>query len=278
MQKEKTKLKSWLLIKPLMFTLWCLILGTILGFAYSFIQSIFNFESMIPLYILCALTFILPACYIIQKLPHEKMGQNDFVAITNGAGFISIIASLVAILTIGFYGGNLQRDMLMMYILHPTMFYSILLFVFVTSLYLIGVALSGIYAKYKRATTIGISPWRVILSMPFTFLLMWTPGYLIQDKEIKSELEIKSSWFKKLNKWVLANFNNTLFMFLLLLFFKCVIAGTATLVLSALLLILYVLWYVKHKSDFIKNINKGYALTAVGINLAILFAVIIQRL
>lgn len=278
MQKEKTKLKSWLLIKPLMFTLWFLILGTILGFAYSFIQSIFNFESMIPLYILCALTFILPACYIIQKLPHEKMGQNDFVAITNGAGFISIIASLVAILTIGFYGENLQRDMLMMYILHPTMFYGILLFVFVTSLYLIGVALSGIYAKYKRATTLGISPWRVILSMPFTFLLMWTPGYLIQDKEIKSELEIKSSWFKKLNKWVLANFNNTLFMFLLLLFFKCVIAGTATLVLSALLLILYVLWYVKHKSDFIKNINKGYALTAVGINLAILFAVIIQRL
>lgn len=278
MQKEKTKLKSWLLIKPLMFTLWFLILGTILGFAYSFIQSIFNFESMIPLYILCALTFILPACYIIQKLPHEKMGQNDFVAITNGAGFISIIASLVAILTIGFYGENIQRDMLMMYILHPTMFYGILLFVFVSSLYLIGVALSGIYAKYKRATTLGISPWRVILSMPFTFLLMWTPGYLIQDKEIKSELEIKSSWFKKLNKWVLANFNNTLFMFLLLLFFKCVIAGTATLVLSALLLILYVLWYVKHKSDFIKNINKGYALTAVGINLAILFAVIIQRL
>lgn len=278
MQKEKTKLKSWLLIKPLMFTLWCLILGTILGFAYSFIQSIFNFESMIPLYILCALTFILPACYIIQKLPHEKMGQNDFVAITNGAGFISIIASFIAILTIGFYGENIQRDMLMMYILHPTMFYGILSFVFVTSLYLIGVALSGIYAKYKRATTIGISPWRVILSMPFTFLLMWTPGYLIQDKEIKSELEIKSSWFKKLNKWVLANFNNTLFMFLLLLFFKCVIAGTATLVLSALLLILYVLWYVKHKSDFIKNINKGYALTAVGINLAILFAVIIQRL
>ena len=278
MQKEKTKLKSWLLIKPLMFTLWCLILGTILGFTYSFIQSVFNFESMIPLYILCALTFILPACYTIQKLPHEKMGQNDFVAITNGAGFISIIASLVAILTIGFYGENIQRDMLMMYILHPTMFYSILLFVFVTSLYLIGVALSGIYAKYKRATTLGISPWRVILSMPFTFLLMWTPGYLIKDKEAKSELEIKSNWFKKLNKWVLANFSNTLFMFLLLLFFKCVIAGTATLVLSALLLILYVLWYVKHKSDFIKNINKGYALTAVGINLAILIAVVIQLL
>jgi hypothetical protein len=56
------------------------------------------------------------------------------------------------------------------------------------SLYLIGVALSGIYAKYKRATTLGIKPWKVILSMPFAFLLMWTPGYLIKDKDTKSVL------------------------------------------------------------------------------------------
>lgn len=276
MQQIKTNLKSWLLIKPLTFTLWCLLLGTILAFGYSVIQSVFNFESIVPLYILLALTFILPACYMIQKLPHEKMNQSDFVAITNGAGFISIIASFIAILTIGFYGENIQHDMMIMYISHPTAFYSLLLLVFLTSLYLIGVALSGIYAKYKRATTLGISPWRVILSMPFTFLLMWTPGYLIKDKETKSGLEIQSKWFNKLNKWVLSNFNNTLFMFLLLVFFKCVIAGTSTLILSALLLALYVLWYAKHKSDFVKNINKGYSLTAVGINIAILVAVIMQ--
>ena len=276
MQQTKTTLKSWLLIKPLTFTIWCLLLGVILAFGYSVIQSVFHFESFTPLYILLALTFILPACYVIQKLPHEKMNQNDFVAITNGAGLISIVASLIAVLTIGLSGETLQRNMMTLYILHPSIFYSLLFIVLLTSLYLIGVAISGIYAKYKRATTLGISPWHVILSIPFAFLLMWTPGYLIKDKDTKSGLEIQSNWFKKLNKWVLTNFNNTLFVFLLLLFFKGVIAGTSTLILSALLLVLYVLWYVKHKSDFIKNINKGYALTAVGINLAILIAVIIQ--
>ena len=278
MQTEKTQLKSWLLTKPITFMLWFLILGLILSFGYSVIQSVFGFESMIPLYVLLALTFILPACYMIQKLPHDKMNQSDFVAITNGAGIISIIASLVAILTVGGYGENIQRDMMILYVSHPTMFYILLSFIMLTSLYLIGLAISGIYAKYKRATTLGISPWHVILSMPFTFLLMWTPGYLIKDKEIKSGLEIKSHWYSKLNKWVLSNFGNTLFVFLLLIFFKSLIAGTATLVLAIISLIIYALWYTKHKSDFIKNINQGYALTAVCINLAILLAVITQYL
>ena len=278
MQTEKTQLKSWLLTKPITFMLWFLILGLILSFGYSVIQSVFNFESMIPLYVLLALTFILPACYMIQKLPHDKMNQSDFVAITNGAGIISIIASLAAILTVGGYGQNIQRDMMILYVSHPTMFYILLSFIMLTSLYLIGLAISGIYAKYKRATTLGLSPWHVILSMPFTFLLMWTPGYLIKDKEIKSGLEIKSHWYSKLNKWVLSNFGNTLFVFLLLIFFKSLIAGTATLVLAIISLIIYALWYTKHKSDFIKNINQGYALTAVCINLAILLAVITQYL
>ena len=278
MQTEKTQLKSWLLTKPITFMLWFLILGLILSFGYSVIQSVFNFESMIPLYVLLALTFILPACYMIQKLPHDKMNQSDFVAITNGAGIISIIASLAAILTVGGYGQNIQRDMMILYVSHPTMFYILLSFIMLTSLYLIGLAISGIYAKYKRATTLGLSPWHVILSMPFTFLLMWTPGYLIKDKEIKSGLEIKSHWYSKLNKWVLSNFGNKLFVFLLLIFFKSLIAGTATLVLAIISLIIYALWYTKHKSDFIKNINQGYALTAVCINLAILLAVITQYL
>ena len=146
------------------------------------------------------------------------------------------------------------------------------------SIYLLGVSISGIYAKYKRAITLGTSPWKVILSMPFAFLLMWAPGYLIKDKEIKSETEIKSVWYNKLNKLVLSNFSNTLFAFLLLIFFKSLIAGTTTLVLTTILLIIYALWYTKHKSDFIKNINNGYALTAVGINLIILLAVVIQLL
>lgn len=272
----KTRLKSWLLTKPIIFTLLFLGIGIVFSVVYSLLQSVFNFESMIPMYILCVLTFILPAYYMIRKLPHDKMSQSDFVAISNGASFIAILSTMIALISTGVSGNYFQHKLMKLYVLYPTTFFILVAFAVLISLYLLGLTISSIYAKYKRAATLGIRPWKIILSMPFTFLMMWTPGYLVSDKSVKSGLEIKSNWYAKFNKWVVASFGNTLFVFLFLLAYKSVITGLPTLVLSALLLIIYALWYTQHKSDFIKNINGGYALTAVGINLAILIAVIIQ--
>ncbi len=276
-QQNKTQLKSWLFIKPMVFAFWCIILGILFGVAYALIQTFLNFESMIPVYLLCALAIIIPAYRMIKKLPHDNIGQNDFVAITNGVGLISIIASFAVLSLAAFYGFTFQRRMMALYLFHPTLFTILFSLMIFASLYLVGVAVSGIYAKYKRATTLGIKPWKVILSMPFSFLLMWTPGYLIKEKEIKSGLDIKCKWYSKFNKWVLSNSGNTLFVFLFILFFKSVGTG-ATLAFSTLLLIVYTLWYVKHKSDFVKNIDKGYTMTAVGINVAVLLAVLTQLL
>ena len=203
------------------------------------------------------------------------MYRNDFIAINNGASIISIATSLIAILSIGLAGPMIQRKMMMMYLLHQSAFLIIFIAIILLSLYILGVAVANIYAKYKRATTMGINPWRVILSMPFGFLLMWTPGYLIEEKGKKSNLVIKSNWYNRFNNWVLSNFSNVLFMFLFLTFARCVISGLPTLILTTALLVLYTLWYVKHKSDFVKNINNGYALTAVGINIAVLVAVLL---
>ena len=278
MQQIKTQLKTWLFTKPIIFASLCIGFGLAFGLCYALIQTFLNFESMVPIYILFGLSILLPACYIIKKLPHTDMNQNDFVAITNGAGIISIAASFLAIILAMVYSNVSQHGILTLYMFHPLKFYTLVLLTLFSSLYLIGVAISNIYAKYKRAVTLGISPWKVILSMPFAFLLMWTPGYLVKGKDGKSGLKIKSSWYNKLNKWVLSNFNNTLFAFVFLLFFKSVIAGTMTLVLATISLIIYTLWYVKHKSDFVANINNGYASTAVCINLAILIAVLTQLL
>lgn len=274
--QTKTRLNSWLLTKPIMFTLLFLGFVIIFGLFYSLIETIFNFESLVPMYILCALTFVLPAYYMIRSLPRAKLSQSDFVAISNGASFIAILATMIALMSTGVTDYSLQYKLMKLYVLHPTTFFIIVTFSILSSLYLLGLAISGIYAKYKRATTLGVSPWKVILSMPFAFLMLWTPGYLIKDKETKSNLEIKANWYSRFNKWVVAGFGNTLFVFLVLLVTKGVITGLPALTLSALLLIIYALWYTQHKSDFIKNINGGYALTAVGINIAILIAIIVQ--
>ncbi len=270
--KTVPQLKQWLFNKPAVFSLMFFGLVTVLGLAYSLIQTFLHFETIIPVYIIFGFSLLYSVYYMIKKLPHDKMSRNDFIAITNGASIISIASSIIAIFVISFYDVKLQQKMMMMYLLHQTAFTIIFLAIVLFSLYILGVAVSGIYAKYKRVTTMGVSPWKAILSMPFAFLMLWTPGYLIEEKSKKSNLLIKSKWYNRFNNWVVSNFSNALFVFLFLLFAKSVIAGLSTSVLTVALLIIYTLWYVKHKSDFVKNINDGYALTSVGINIATIIA------
>lgn len=270
--KNITQLKQWIFNKPLIFSLMFFGLMAVLVLLYSVIQTLFHFETLVPVYFIFGFSFIYSVYYMIKKLPHDKLYRPDFIAIINGASIISIVSSIISISIFGSYGPVFQRKMMSLYMSQPVIFGIIAFFIAIVSAYVLGVAISGVYAKYKRATTIGVSPWKVILSMPFSFLLLWTPGYLIEEKKSNSDLLIKAKWYNRFNNWVLVNFSNTLFVFLFLLFAKSVIAGVSTTILTVALLIIYTLWYVKHKSDFMKNINKGYALTSVGINLAMIIA------
>ena len=273
--KNIPQLKQWLFNKPAVFSIMFFGLITVLALAYSVIQTLLGFEAFTPIYFIFAISFLYSVYYMIKKLPHDKLYQSDFVAVTNGASIISIVSSIIAISAFGLYGPLFQRKMMMLYFFHPVIFGIVFVSITLVSLYVLGVAISGVYAKYKRATTMGVSPWKVILSMPFAFLLLWTPGYLIEEKTKKSNLLIKAKWYIRFNNWVMSNLSNILFMFLFLVLAKAVIAGLSTLVLTSALLVIYALWYTKHKSDFIKNIDKGYALTCIGINLAMLISVVV---
>lgn len=271
---KNNQLKQWLFNKPVLFTLMFIGLGLVFSIIHSLIAMVITIESSLLLSLMFAFAFIYSAYYMIKKLPHDKMFRNDLIAIVNGGAFISILFSLLMLFVPN--DPDIKTKVLWLYVMHPTMFTIGVIVLTLVGLYLIGLAISGIYAKYKRCADMGISPWKIILSMPFAFFLLWTPGYLIADKQKKSNLVIKSQWYSKLNQWILKNFNNTLLVFLLILLFKTSFAGLPTFILSISLLVIYTLWYVKHKSDFVKNINNGYALTSVGINIAIVIAVLLQ--
>ena len=269
---KNNQLKQWLFNKPILFTFIFVGLGLIFSVIHSIISMFVPIESSAPLAIMFILSFIFSVYYTIKKLPHDKMYRNDFVAIVNGGAFISIIFSLLMLFVP--HGPDAQAQALWLYASHPAIFITGMTALIFSGLYLSGVAISGIYAKYKRCREMGISTWKIILSMPFAFFMLWTPGYLLAEKSKKSNLQIKSAWYAKLNQWILNDFNNTLLVFLLILLFKTSFAGVSTMLLTLSLLVIYTLWYIKHKSDFVKNINNGYALTAVGINIAIIMAVL----
>ena len=178
MPNKKSSLLNLLVKKPLLFAGLTFITSAAIVLGYSLIASLLNTTTAWPMYVLLLMAFIWVVYYVIKKLPHSNMYHGDFVAITNGYSLIIIAISIIAMITTNKDVLLLQRDIMWLYLLHPTMFWIVSIFTLAIFLYMTGIAVCGIYAKYKRAREIGISPWKIICSMPFAFLLMWTPGYL----------------------------------------------------------------------------------------------------
>lgn len=277
-QTKTNSLCNWLFRKPAMFALLSFSILFVTIFLYSMIAAIFNISSAEPLRVLLILAFIWNIYYLIKKLPHTDMHRDDFVAIVNGCSLIAIFIPLITLFAVGYNLRILQYRFMWLYAYHPVLLWIIGIFITLLYLYVFGVMLSNIYAKYKRAVQIGISKKMVIASMPFAFLLMWTPGYLIPDSKQISNLKIKSKWYSKFNNWVVSNETNTLFMFLLFVLLTNVFSGALSLLLTGALLIVYALWILRYKTKFIKNINQNYAWCAVGINIAILIVILLRML
>lgn len=271
-----TSLSTWLFKRPVLFTVYYFLIMIGITAIFAAIHSWFNLQDMSVYLLTLLISFLLSAYYfIIKKLPHEDMSRNDLIAISNGQSLIAIVIPFILLAFMGTNPAVFQRNMMMLYLLHPVVFGFLAFSTIILFLYLLGVAISAVYAKYKRAKAIGISAWKIICSMPFTFLLMWTPGYLILEKDKPTNLEIKSRWYTKFNNWVLSDNTNILFTFLLFLLLKNVFAGLPVLILSAALLIVFALWTLKYKTTLMKNINKGYALTAVLINITMIIVLTI---
>ncbi len=270
---KNNKISNWLFYRPLLFAVSTFIGCIAIVLLYSLFASLFTLSSL-PLTIGIAIIVLWAIYGMIKRLPHDKMYRNDFIAITNGANIITIVLSIIFVLIAGFNPEFFQNKIDMLWQSNPILFWALGLLSIMASLYLTGLIVSNVYAKYKRARELGVSPWKIILSMPFAFLLIWTPGYLIPESKQKSNLEINNASYKKFNTWVVSNIKNTTFTFFVFLLLGNIYTKTSTWIWTAILLIIYALWQLRYKNNFIKSINRGYALMCVGINLAVILAMI----
>ena len=277
-QNDATPLRTWIFDMPAKFALVTFGLMFVISVIYAAVASLLNTSDTRPLLFILFLSFIWSICYLVKKLAHTNMYRDGFIAITNACCIITACIPSVILLFTGTNIEAVKRTFITMHITHPSTIWIILLCAAILYLYVFGLVISNIYAKYKRAREIGISKWKIICSFPFAFLLMWAPGYLINDKKNDSGIMIKSKLYSKFNKWVVANTQNTLATFLVLVMLNNVYSDASSLLLTLFLLVIYTLWYIKHKKDFLKNINRGYALSAVSINMITIFMLIITAL
>ena len=213
---------------------------------------------------------------LIKHLPHHKMCQNDFIAIINGYKIISIIMFAIWIGITGLWSpefmpitSTIGKSHPALPVLSPTMIVIAKSIWYIIGVYLLGLWISNIYVKYKRAKEVGFSGWKIVLSMPFCFVMTWMHGYLTTDSKQQTHLIIKSKWYERLNKWVLSNQNNTVFMFLVLfvftkmLFFK----QYETSLFLLLLFAIYMVWKKIAQKNFTKQTNGWYIWTGIITNL-----------
>jgi len=280
-KNTKLTLKTWLFDKPARFTAWILVFSTLM-YGFSYIPAIIKIPAIDIISIVITLVaFIFITRSLIKDLPYKNVSHGDFTAIINGYKILSLVlftawmglTSLMNACTpsrmfiTDIKTGNIIPDQTH-FVISPTLFNIIEIIWFVVAVYLLGIWISNIYVKYKRAKDMGLSGWKVILSMPFTFIMTWMPGYLISDKK-QSNLTIKSNWYSRFNKWVISNINNTLFMFLLLFIFTNLFISThiSTVLFPLMLFAIYMLWKTITKESFVKHMNRGYIWTAILINL-----------
>lgn len=277
-KKDSSLLRTWIFDLPAKFALLSFGLMFVVSLVYTGIASLLNTPNANPLYFLLLVSIVWSTYYLVKSLPHDNMHRNGFIAITNTCCLLTLgITTIISLFT-----GNdvhaIKANIVMLHITNPTMFLLMFLCAALLSLYVFGLAVSNFYAKYKRAREIGISKWKIICSFPFAFLLIWAPGYLIDDKQKSSNVTIQSHWYSKLNNWIVANKENTMVAFLILVLLGGIFADSSSLLLDVFLLIVYALWSIKHKKDFLKNINRGYALSAISINMITIFMLIVTAL
>lgn len=280
----KSSLKTWLFDKPSRFTIWFLLFSA-LFIGASYIPGIEKIPAIDIITVFTGLiVFIFITRKLITSLPYKDISHSDFVALINGYKFTSIIflglLGITKLLLTKYTPAHVlissvdSTPAANAHVISDTLFNVIEIAWFILAVYLLGLCISSIYVKYKRAKDMGISGWKVVLSMPFTFMMAWMPGYLTSDKKT-SNIIIQSNWYSRFNKWVVSNFNNTLFMFLVLFVFSTLFVSIdiSTILFPLMMFAIYMLWKTLAKESFSRQINRGYIWTAmiVNISMVILF-------
>ena len=264
MQKSPTLL-TWLFKAPLRFALILFFCTTLILLGYFLIHGIQSPASQTSVYTILTIAFIVSIYLTIRKLPNIKMDKASFIAIHNAQTILLFL--LFSIST--YFLITRQQEILLKLMTSDT---TILFLLILTALYfsfLFGTAIINFYIKIRRIQQFNIPNWKIICSLPFGFGMLWTPGYLLDTKNIKNPAQpIKSKWYSKLTNWTLSNQINTISMFVFMTIISGFFVGLATTLLTLTLAIIFGLWVMHNGTKiFEKNMHKKYATTAVIINI-----------
>ncbi len=273
------KITSWLITRPALFAITSAAFMFIVAFAYSFIAgSLFGIDnpSHALMGMLITLAFLTAAAMHIRGLPAQNLDRRSFIAISNAQTFVVAVAFIVSTLLIVTNAQSIMLRLLWLETHSSPTFVATLILMSLFYLYLCGIFIANLYAKYRRVRAMGVPMWRIIFSAPFGFPMLWIPGYMMPASTPKTPaLTIKTKWYSKLTDWIIATPINTAASFVVMTLLASFFFGFNVTLVTFGIAILFAIWVmITGTQKFRENISGAYTWTAITLNIITWIAVI----
>ncbi|MBR4892104.1 MAG: hypothetical protein IKZ34_02920 [Alphaproteobacteria bacterium] len=261
MKKTSTVL-TWTLWTPLKFALFT---GLIISLFSIVFFLIFNtIAKTQTAYIFSLILGTVIGLFLsLRRLPKTQMDQKSFVAIHN-AQIVTLLLTFAVITKFAVrIISNIPTNPLSLAFIALTI---------ITFFYLIGLTFISIYTNYLRIKQLNIPKWKILLSFPFGFDMLWIPGYFLQDKPSqKASTTIKSKWYAKATNWALSNSLNTAYAFIFITVLSLFYSGVTPMLMTFSFALLFGIWALKTgMKNFEKNMPKKYTTLAIIVNIAMI--------
>lgn len=271
---QPISLMSWTLWRPLRFAIISFAIMCGVGALYSLIvPHIMATPIMWPLWVLFGICLGGTTYLMLRRMPRGDLSQRGFIALDT----LQIIVMYLALFGTVLVATQLQRiayQMMMAGHAGNTWFVITVAVVSIFALYMVGLGLSNLYAKFRRARSIGVPTWAAILSMPFSFGLLWIPGYILPDATTpESCVTIRPKWYEKLSQKIADNIIASTLAFVILTLVSGLLAGMQTLLVTGIILAAFFAWTAIYGlAKFKKNISGAYSIFAVCTNIIMIIA------
>ncbi len=272
--KKSQSLLTWLLWHPLKFAL--IAFGLIV--LTTAILNVMGVSSNEPVSCAVLLSIIIAAAITFWYMPRGNMDRRGFIALNNAQTFIATTVFWLSALIIATYQTQITHKLLWMSTMHSGLFFTLFILAGIFYMYLFGISLTNLYTKYQRCREMGISPWKIILSMPFGFGLLWTPGYLLDDtNKNNSSVTISARWYERLTNWIISKPIYTTSAFALIVIYSGFFAGFNAALLTLASAVIFAIWLrIAGLSGFRGAQNRTYSYVAITANIIIIICVILM--
>lgn len=267
------KLTSWLITRPALFAITSFVLISVISFLCAL-----TIGQLLPGIIATTITgaaitlgFLTSIVILVRGLPAQNLDRRSFVAITT---LQTLICAITAIMTTLMNVVIYQR--IFMYISSPV-FIVISTLIALFYIYVLGIFIGSLYAKYRRIRAMGVPMWRILCTIPFGFSMLWIPGYMLPAPTPKTPtLPIRPNAYARLIDWIISRPANTAIGFIALTLLSGFFFGFKTIIFTFAIAVTFTIWVIKTGAQkFREHIAGAYTWAAIGLNIILWIAMLI---